>query len=40
MGMGLSVAEMQPRDPKAIEELQTLISSLFYDHVNMKIIAS
>jgi len=40
MGMGLSVAEMQPRDPKAIEELQTLISSLFYDHVNMKMIAS
>jgi chromosome partitioning protein len=40
VGMGLSVEELSPRDPKACEELSTLISMVFTDVVDIKITES
>jgi chromosome partitioning protein len=37
VGLGLSVEELTPRDPKACEELATLVSMVFSDALNVKI---
>jgi chromosome partitioning protein len=37
VGLGLSVEELTPRDPKACEELATLVSMAFNDAINIKI---
>lgn len=37
VGLGLSVEELAPRDPKACEELGKLVSIVFRDEVNIKI---
>jgi hypothetical protein len=37
VGLGLSVEELTPCDPKACEELATLASIVFGDVVNIKI---
>jgi chromosome partitioning protein len=36
VGLGLSVDELTPRDPKACEELATLASMVFSDEISMK----
>jgi hypothetical protein len=38
LGLGLSVEELTPRDRKAYEELADLVSMVFHDDVNMKIV--
>jgi chromosome partitioning protein len=37
IGLGLSIEELTPRDPKACEELSALVSMVFSDVVNMKL---
>ena len=37
LGLGLSVEELTPRDPKACEELSALVSTVFSDAFNIKI---
>jgi chromosome partitioning protein len=37
LGLGLSVEELTPRDPKACEELAKLVSMVFSDALNIKI---
>lgn len=37
LGLGLSVEELTPRDPKACEELAALVSMVFRDVVNIKV---
>jgi chromosome partitioning protein len=40
LGLGLSVEELTPRDPKACDELSALISMVFSDAVDIKITES
>lgn len=40
LGLGLSVEELVPRDPKACDELTTLVSMVFNDAINIKITES
>jgi chromosome partitioning protein len=37
VGLGLSIEELNPRDPKACDELSALTSILFGDEVNIKV---
>src|SRR4051812_36596663 len=40
LGLGLSMEELTPRDPKACEELANLVSMVFSDALNIKIAES
>jgi chromosome partitioning protein len=40
LGLGLSVEELTPRDPKACDELSALISMVFSDVIDIKITES
>jgi hypothetical protein len=37
VGLGLSIEELNQRDPKACDELSALTSILFGDEVNIKV---